>query len=123
MTSDTASFPEPFVIIALDAVRSDVVTVDMAPAILLVRRVSKAVIEVFRVETLSEIAVLKSAPSNFTVAAVRIPTSRFEAVTGDKDVLDLGSFVSDSLNVFAVIINNHIYYLFEDEFEKLEEKC
>tara|TARA_R100001082_G_C4355326_1_gene156588 strand:- start:1424 stop:1630 length:207 start_codon:yes stop_codon:yes gene_type:complete len=29
----------------------------------------------------------------------------------------------DSLNVFAVVINNHIYYLFEDEFEKLEEKC
>ena len=80
---------------ALDAVRSDVVTVDIAPAILLVRRVSKAVIEVFKVETLSEIAVFKSAPSNFTVDAVRIPTSRFEAVTGDKLVLDFGSLVSD----------------------------
>lgn len=29
----------------------------------------------------------------------------------------------DKLNVYGVAIRDRIYYLFEDEIEKLEEKC
>ena len=51
--------------------------------------------------TLSEIIVATLAPSRVTVAAVIIPTSKLEAVTGDNEVLECGSFVSDNLKVFA----------------------
>ena len=36
-----------------------------------------------------------------TVSTVSIPTSKFAEVIGESDVLDLGSFVSESLNVLA----------------------
>lgn len=29
----------------------------------------------------------------------------------------------DMLNVYGIMINGHVYYLFADEIEKLEEKC
>jgi hypothetical protein len=29
----------------------------------------------------------------------------------------------DSMNVFGVIIDGQVYYLFEDEIEKVEKKC
>ena len=53
-------------------------------------------------DLLSVIAVDKSAPSNLTLAAVSMPTSKLDCVTGDKAVLERGSLVSDSLKVVAL---------------------
>ena len=60
-----------------------------------------AVSALVRVVTFAEIASWTEVPSNLTVAASMIPTLKLEAVTGDNDVLDLGSLVSLSLNVVA----------------------
>ena len=54
VTAETAILPEPSEAKALEAVRSEVVTEDIAPAILLVLRVSKAVMLVAFVTVLEE---------------------------------------------------------------------
>ena len=74
VTSDTAIFPDPDDNSALEAVKSAVVTVDIAPAIFRVLLVSSAA-------ALSVIAVLTSVPLYFRVAAVTIPTSKSVSYT------------------------------------------
>ena len=37
-------------------------------------------------------------------------------------ITEIGPPVPD-LRVYGVVINEHLYYLFEDEFIKLEEQC
>ena len=66
------------------------------------RLASIAFVVVVIVLTLSVIAVATLVPLNFTVAPVNMPTSRFDAVTGDNVVFEAGSFVSLTLNVFAL---------------------
>ena len=89
VTADTAIFPEPLDANALEAVKSVSWTVDIAPSTLDPIKLSK-------VDPFCVIAVA------FKVAAVIIPTSKFEAVTGDKLTLLEGSLVSLSLNVLAL---------------------
>ena len=76
-----------------------VVIVETAPAILATRRASTAADAAAATEALSAIEVCTDNPSYLRVAASTIPTLKLEAVTGDNDVLDLGSLVSLSLNV------------------------
>ena len=83
VTADTSIFPEPLEANALEAVKFVSLTVDIAPS------------------TLELIKSSKSAPFCVTVAAVIIPTSKLEDVTGDNEVFEDGSFVSESLNVDA----------------------
>ena len=47
-------------------------------------------------------AVDKSVPSNLTLAALNMPTSKLDCVTGDNAVLERGSLVSASLKVVAL---------------------
>lgn len=42
---------------------------------------------------------------------------------GEIGVITETSANFDKLRVYGVVIRNKIYYLFEDEFIKLEEKC
>jgi len=50
------------------------------------------------------------------------------AVAGGVKSNVLGVIVStsahfDTMNVFGILIDGQIYYLFEDEFKKVEEEC
>ena len=42
---------------------------------------------------------------------------------GEIGVISETNAYFDRMNVYGVAINGRIYYLFEDEIEKLEEKC
>ena len=46
-----------------------------------------------------------------------------ELKEGEIGVITESSAHFDKLSVYGVAIKNKIYYLFEDEIEKLEEKC
>jgi len=42
---------------------------------------------------------------------------------GEMGIIVESGPIDTDLRVYGVLINEHLYYLFHDEFEKLEEEC